>query len=287
MNPPCEPRSISSLRPALVRSLLDQYRLVHGCLEAKDDADDLEDEMRAKLKLGYPAKNTLFWQPRRALLVQDGKVARDLPLIAPDGVARPENLVELLAVFFSYTEPALADWEHAVDEFRERLPELGRSVGDLIQKARGPIAPNKKFVATFDAFTALCRTAINPTLSVEAVEEMLIQHLLTARLFGSVFSNPEFTRRNVVAQTTQRLGTLGKIVAQALPAFRPAARGPLRLAQPGARRGRCQHKAHRRLLVRAGSLIHFADIIFNRIVKASFSRAQLHGQVFDFAPIHT
>jgi predicted helicase len=193
----------SSLR--LDGALLDQYRLVHGCLEAKDDADDLEDEMRAKLKLGYPAKNTLFWQPRRALLVQDGKVARDLPLIAPDGVARPENLVELLAVFFSYTEPALADWEHAVDEFRERLPELGRSVGDLIQKARGPIAPNKKFVATFDAFTALCRTAINPTLSVEAVEEMLIQHLLTARLFGTVFSNPEFTRHNVVAVEIEKV----------------------------------------------------------------------------------
>ena len=37
-------------------ALLDQYRLVHGCIEAKDDADDLADEMRSKLKLGYPAK---------------------------------------------------------------------------------------------------------------------------------------------------------------------------------------------------------------------------------------
>jgi hypothetical protein len=44
--------------------LLDGYRIPHGVLEAKDDADDLAAEMRAKLKLGYPAKNTLFWQPR-------------------------------------------------------------------------------------------------------------------------------------------------------------------------------------------------------------------------------
>jgi len=193
----------SSLR--LDGALLDQYRLVHGCLESKDDADDLEDEMRAKLKLGYPAKNTLFWQPRHALLVQDGKVSRDLPLVAPDGIARPENLVEVLAVFFSHTEPAIADWEHAVDEFRDRLPELGRSVRDLIQRSRSGFAPNKKFVAAFDAFTTLCRTAINPTLSVEAVEEMLIQHLLTARLFGTVFSNPEFTRRNVVAVEIEKV----------------------------------------------------------------------------------
>ncbi len=193
----------SSLR--LDGALLDQYRLVHGCLESKDDADDLEDEMRAKLKLGYPAKNTLFWQPRRALLVQDGKVVRNLPLVAPDGVAQRDNLVEILTVFFSYAEPALADWEHAVDEFRDRLPELGRSVRDLIQRSRSGFAPNKKFVAAFDAFTALCRTAINPTLSVEAVEEMLIQHLLTARLFGTVFSNPEFTRRNVVAVEIEKV----------------------------------------------------------------------------------
>ena len=178
---------------------------MHGCLEAKDDADDLADEMRSKLKLGYPAKNTLFWQPRRVLLVQDGKVVRDLPLIATDGIARPENLVEVLAVFFSYTEPALGDWERAVEEFKDRLPELGRSVRDLIQRSRSGFTPNKKFVAAFDAFTTLCRTAINPTLSVEAVEEMLIQHLLTARLFGTVFSNPEFTRRNVVAVEIEKV----------------------------------------------------------------------------------
>ena len=193
----------SSLR--LDGALLDSYRLVHGCLEDKDDADDLAAEMGAKLKLGYPAKNTLFWQPRRVLLVQDGKVVRDLPLVAETGVGLPANLVEVLAVFFSYTEPALADWERAIEEFRERLPELGRSVRDLIQKARGPIAPNRKFVAAFDAFTTLCRTAINPTLAVEAVEEMLIQHLLTARLFGSVFANPDFTRRNVIAVEIEKV----------------------------------------------------------------------------------
>ena len=39
----------SSLR--LDGALLDQYRLVHGCLEAKDDQDDLEKEMRAILRL--------------------------------------------------------------------------------------------------------------------------------------------------------------------------------------------------------------------------------------------
>ena len=179
-------------------ALLDQFRLVHGCIEEKDDADDLPAEMRAKLKLGYPAKNTLFWQPRRVFLVQDGK-AREFPL------DRPEHVVEALAAFFGYAEPAIVDWERAIEEFRDRLPELGKSVRDLIQQSRSGFAPNKKFAAAFDGFAALCRAAINPQLADSAIEEMLIQHLLTARLFASVFSNPDFTRRNVIAVEIEKV----------------------------------------------------------------------------------
>ncbi len=176
--------------------LLDTYRIPHGVIEAKDDKDDLAAEMRAKLKLGYPAKNTIFWQPRRAILVQDGKVALDYFLDT-----KPEQICDLLARFFAYTEPVIADWERATEEFRDRVAELGRSLREVIQRSRGTVGtvPNKKFVAAFDDFAALCRAAINPSLADSAIEEMLIQHLLTARLFGSVFNNPDFTRRNVVA----------------------------------------------------------------------------------------
>ena len=60
--------------------------------------------MRAKLKLGYPAKKTLFWQPRRALLVQNGKVALDVAIDT-----KPEQLCEILAKFFAYTEAGIAE----------------------------------------------------------------------------------------------------------------------------------------------------------------------------------
>jgi len=181
---------------------LDGYRLPHGVIEDKDDDDDLAAEMRAKLKLGYPAKNTLFWQPRRAILVQDGKIALDYLL-----GSKPEQLCEIIARFFSYTEPVIADWERATDEFRDRVSELGRSVREVISRARGTVGtvPNKKFVGAFHDFAALCRSAINPSLADSAIEEMLIQHLLTARLFGSVFNNPDFTRRNVVAVEIEKV----------------------------------------------------------------------------------
>jgi predicted helicase len=65
--------------------------------------------------------------------------------------------------------------------------------------------PNKKFTAAFNDFAALCRSAINPSLADSAIEEMLIQHLLTARLFTSVFNNPDFTRRNVIAVEIEKV----------------------------------------------------------------------------------
>ena len=190
----------SSIFPDAV--LIDAYRIPHGVIEAKDDADDLAVEMRAKLKLGYPSKNTLFWQPRRALLVQDGKVALDYAIDAC-----PQQLCDILARFFAYTEPVIADWERATEEFRARVAELGASLAEVIQRARGTKGslPNRKFVAAFNDFAALCRTAINPSLADSAIEEMLIQHLLTARLFGSVFNNPDFIRRNVVAVEIEKV----------------------------------------------------------------------------------
>lgn len=84
--------------------LLDAYRIPHGVIEDKDDADDLAAEMRAKLKLGYPAKNTIFWQPRRVILVQDGQVALDCRLDTC-----PQQLSDVLQAFFADGKALIAD----------------------------------------------------------------------------------------------------------------------------------------------------------------------------------
>lgn len=83
--------------------LLDAYRRPHGYLEAKDDADDLAVEMRAKLKLGYPASNILFWQPRRAILVQNGAAVLDYYL---DTI--PRQLCKILVHFFNHPATLIA-----------------------------------------------------------------------------------------------------------------------------------------------------------------------------------
>jgi len=46
------------------------------------------------------------------------------------------QLCEILARFFDYRESVNVDWERAVEEFRARVPELGKSVQELIHRAR-------------------------------------------------------------------------------------------------------------------------------------------------------
>ena len=177
-------------------ALIDQYRLVHGHWEAKDSDDDLDKEVQKKFDRGYPRENIIFQAPDRALLTQDGELVRDADLTDADA------LVDVLKLFFAYRPPAYEAWERAVAEFKERVPQLGQGLVDLIERER---KTNKRFVQALDGFLEVCRQAINPNLSLEAVEEMLIQHMLTERLFRTVFRNPDFAHRNVIAREIEKV----------------------------------------------------------------------------------
>jgi len=172
-------------------AMVDDFHLVRGYWEAKDEHDDLGKEIRSKLDKGYPRNNIIFQTPERAVLIQNG-VRQKLNEDIRDG----GNLVELLKQFFAYREPHHEEWDEAVTAFKERIPEIAKGVKEKIEEQR---RTNLAFVQRFDDFYALCRQSINPNLSMEAVEEMLVQHLLTERIFRKIFDNSEFTRRNIIA----------------------------------------------------------------------------------------
>ena len=140
--------------------------------------------------LATPRDNILFQTPRRAMLWQNGRLALDADL------ADAGQLIETLQMFFGYRPQEYAAWEEAVAQFKERVAEIGYGLAKLIQQER---QNNRRFTAAFGEFLEKCRQSINPNLAEEAVEEMLIQHLLTERLFRTVFNRPAFTRRNVIA----------------------------------------------------------------------------------------
>ncbi|MBZ5499045.1 MAG: N-6 DNA methylase [Acidobacteriia bacterium] len=171
-------------------ALVDGFRLTHGYWEAKDIRDDLQREVRRKFEVGYPRDNIIFQTPHRALLYQNDTLAIDADL------TKPQALIDTLSMLFSYTAPAYDQWERAVAEFQERVPELARSLVEIIERER---KTNQRFIHAFADFTDLTRRSINPNLADAAVEEMLIQHLLTERLFRTIFNNSDFSRRNIIA----------------------------------------------------------------------------------------
>ena len=178
-------------------TLRDRNSLPRGYWEAKDTQDDLDTEIKRKIARGYPLSNIIFEDTQTGVLFQ-GKQK----INGPYGLGNPKELAALLNQFFSYTEPDIEGFEEAVDEFKERVPDLARGLVEKIQQAH---KDNARFQSAFEKFFDLCRTALNPNIRVEAVDEMLVQHLLTERLFRTVFNNPEFVKRNAIAAEVERV----------------------------------------------------------------------------------
>ena len=177
-------------------ALIDSFQLSHGYWEAKDIHDDLPTEVLRKFETGYPRDNILFQTPKRAILWQNNQQRLDADL------TDPTQLIEVLETFFSHRPQEYTEWEEAVAQFKDKVPALGNGLAELIEKERGT---NRRFAVAFRTFHEKCCLSINPDLSEAAVEEMLIQHLLTERLFRTVFDNPDFTRRNVIANEIERV----------------------------------------------------------------------------------
>ena len=62
-----------SRHPAFIdAACVDEFRLVHGYWEAKDEGDDVKKEIKKKFAGGYPKQNILFQAPTQAILYQEG-----------------------------------------------------------------------------------------------------------------------------------------------------------------------------------------------------------------------
>ncbi len=177
-------------------AVLNEYGIPIAYWEAKDIDDDLDIAVQQKREAGYPLDNILFQTPERGILIQNGQTALDLD------ISDPANLVESLKYLFAYTAPALDNWQTAVTDFRSHVPDLANKLMELIEQR---YEKDPAFKKAFADFYEICRSSINPDLSRAAVEEMLIQHILTERIFRTVFNNSAFTRRNIIAREIENV----------------------------------------------------------------------------------
>ena len=176
--------------------VLDEYGLPFAYWEAKDIDDDLVKAVQDKRDAGYPFDNILFQTPQRAILYQNGQVVLDVD------ITEPARLIAALQYLFAYVPPALDNWQTAVSDFRAYVPDLASALKALIDQRH---ETDPAFKAAFTDFYEICRTSINPELSRDAVEEMLIQHILTERIFRTVFNRSDFTLRNIIAREIENV----------------------------------------------------------------------------------
>ena len=247
-------------------ALLDEHSLPRGTWEAKGVKGALRAEIDKKFDAGYPQDNILFQTPERAILYQNGTEVMDADITVS------KTLVTVLQTFFAYERANAAEWRAAVARFKELVPELGAEAANLIQTQH---ETNAQFRADFTAFHELCKTAINPNLSEAAVEEMLVQHLLTERMFRTVFEDPDFAHRNIIAREIEKVlkGTLanflnrGQLLQKLTPFYREIEREAATLVDFSQKQ-------------------HFLNTVYEQFFQGfSVKQADTHGIVYTPQPI--
>jgi len=207
--------SAAKVRNYVDGALMHDLRVPFGYWEAKDEHDDLDEEIAKKFRRGYPQTNIIFEDSTKAVLIQNGsEVIRS----AVDDVA---NLQHLLELFFGYERPEIADFRKAVTQFKSDLPEVLRALRERIEDA---YKKNAAFVESARDFLKHAKETINPTVTDADVREMLIQHILTEDVFARVFGNADFHRDNNVAKALYALeGKFfrGNVKQQTLKALEP------------------------------------------------------------------
>jgi hypothetical protein len=172
-------------------ALLHELRVPFGFWEAKDEKDDLDEEIALKFRRGYPQENIIFEDSREAVLYQSRRE------VMRCGVGEPDRLQHLLELFFSHERAEIAEFRKAVAQFREDLPAVLGALRDMIEEQ---LHANHAFHAAADRFLQHAHDTINPNVTAADVREMLIQHILTEDIFARVFGEADFHHHNNVAQ---------------------------------------------------------------------------------------
>lgn len=202
-------------------ALLHELRMPLGYWEAKDAADDLDEEIVKKFKKGYPQDNIVFSDDATVVLWQH---RQEVMRCLVDDTAALEKLLKL---FFGYERPEIAGFRAAVEQFKTDLPAVLDALRQMIDTAH---ESNASFRAAEDKFLVHAQEAINPALTDADVREMLIQHILTEEIFAKVFDDSDFHQHNNVARELYALeaafftGALKKQTLKGLEAYYAAIR---------------------------------------------------------------
>lgn len=167
-----------------------------GLWESKDEKDNIDDEIDAKLKRGYPFTNILFEDSHSAILYQRGEEVMRVLMRDVD------SLHNIIIRFISFKSDTVHKFEDALEKFKADIPIIVETLRKRIEETR---LINENFIISSGIFLELCKTEINPDITSADVREMMIQHILTSDIFNKIFDDSEFHRHNNIACELEKL----------------------------------------------------------------------------------
>lgn len=173
-------------------TIKDALRLDHGYWESKDEADDINEEIRKKFEKGYPSDNILFEDSQTAVLIQDGEEVMRVAM------QDEEALDKVLDRFIAYQRKEISEFQKAIEQFKQDIPTVTSTLRNLIHEQDA--SDNKAYHEAFSLFHDSCKNSINPEISADDIREMMVQHILSADIFNTIFDEPHFHSDNNIAR---------------------------------------------------------------------------------------
>ncbi len=174
----------------------DALQLDWGHWESKDPKDNIFAEMISKFELGYPQFNIIFENSEYIYLIQEGQEVMKGYMNDADFLDR------LLTTFVEYERLEIKDFHNAIEKFKEDIPDIVEALRSMISDEA---EANPQFKKAREEFWEMCKNSINPEITSFDIREMLIQHILTAEIFDTVFGDSHFHRENNIAKELEKV----------------------------------------------------------------------------------
>lgn len=176
-------------------TLKDVLRFDHGYWESKDGKDDINEEIRKKLNKGYPFENTLFEDSTTAILFQNNTEVLRVPM------SNDRELDKLLNQFVRFEREEVKKFHKAIEQFKQDIPKVTKAIHQVIADQKN----NLEFKESLHGFYLICQQAINSSITIADINEMLVQHILSADIFNTIFDEPHFHQENNIARELNKV----------------------------------------------------------------------------------
>lgn len=96
----------------------------------------------------------------------------------------------------------LSEYRQAVEEFGKNLEKIIKDTESAMNEA---ILNNKRYDVMARKMLKMCREVISRQIDIKDIRSMLLQHILTYRIFALVYDVTDFHETNVVARSLENL----------------------------------------------------------------------------------